>query len=103
MQRQLMIVAMLAVLALPLMVWADETVIPPEANWSPTPPARPTVDMSQLASLLVEKGMITPQEYGQLTHPQSSSPSPQGNGRDWSWGDIDAYERSPIDSGSQGD
>jgi hypothetical protein len=31
------------------------------------------------------------------------SPSPQGNGRDWSWGEIDAYERSPINSGTQGD
>lgn len=27
----------------------------------------------------------------------------QGNGRDWTWGEIDAYERSPINSGSQGD
>ncbi len=26
----------------------------------------------------------------------------QGNGRDWTWGEIDAYEHSPIDSGSQG-
>jgi hypothetical protein len=31
------------------------------------------------------------------------SPSPQGNGRDRSWGEIDAYQRSPIDSGTQGD
>ena len=31
------------------------------------------------------------------------SPSPQGNGRDWSWGEIDAYERSPINSGTQGE
>jgi hypothetical protein len=44
MKRKLMVLAMLAVLALPLMVRADETVIPPEANWTPTPPARPTVD-----------------------------------------------------------
>ena len=31
------------------------------------------------------------------------SPSPQGNGRDRSWGEIDAYQHSPIDSGTQGD
>jgi hypothetical protein len=27
----------------------------------------------------------------------------QGNGRNWTWGQIDAYEHSPIDSGTQGD
>jgi hypothetical protein len=26
----------------------------------------------------------------------------QGNGRNWTWGQVDAYERSPINSGSQG-
>jgi hypothetical protein len=31
------------------------------------------------------------------------SPSQQGNGRDWTWGKIDAYERSPINSSTQGD
>jgi hypothetical protein len=31
------------------------------------------------------------------------SPVPQGNGRDWTWGQIDRYEHSPIDSGTQGD
>jgi hypothetical protein len=103
MKRQLMVLAMAAVLALPLMVWADDTVIPPEANWTPTPPAGSTVDTSQLASLLVEKGMITPQEYTQLTHPQSSSSAPQGNSRVRTWADIDAYEHSPINSGTQGD
>jgi hypothetical protein len=29
--------------------------------------------------------------------------SQQGNGRDWAWNKIDAYERSPINSGTQGD
>jgi len=24
------------------------------------------------------------------------SPAPQGNGRNWTWGEIDAYQRSPI-------
>jgi hypothetical protein len=31
------------------------------------------------------------------------SPLPQGNGTDWTWGEIDAYQRSPIKSGNQGD
>jgi hypothetical protein len=30
-------------------------------------------------------------------------PTQQGNGRDWTWDKIDAYERSPINSGTQGD
>jgi hypothetical protein len=33
--------------------------------------------------------------------PQSSDL--QGNGTDWTWGEIDAYQRSPINSGTQGD
>jgi hypothetical protein len=31
------------------------------------------------------------------------SPLPQGNGRNWTWGQIDRYEHSPLDSGTQGD
>jgi hypothetical protein len=31
------------------------------------------------------------------------SPVPQGNGRNWTWGEIDAYEHSPINSGTQGE
>jgi hypothetical protein len=83
MKRALMVLAVLAVLAIPMTVRADETVIPPEANWTPTPPARSTVDVNQLASLLVEKGMITPQEYAQLTQQQLSAPSQQGHARVW--------------------
>jgi hypothetical protein len=30
-------------------------------------------------------------------------PAQQGNGRDWTWDKIDAYERSPINSHTQGD
>ena len=81
----------------------DFSTSPPEANWTPTPPAEQTVDTGQLASLLVEKGMITPREYAQLTRRQSSSLSPQGNGRNWTWGEVDAYQRSPINSGTQGE
>ena len=31
------------------------------------------------------------------------SPLQQGNGRNWTWDKIDAYERSPIKSSTQGD
>ena len=31
------------------------------------------------------------------------SPVQQRNGRDWTWDEIDTYERSPINSGTQGD
>jgi hypothetical protein len=31
------------------------------------------------------------------------SPLPQGNGGNWTWGQIDRYEHSPIESGTQGD
>jgi hypothetical protein len=103
MRRTLLMLMMFALLAMPVMATADDQTIPPEAHWTPTPPAEQTVDMVRLVSLLVEKGMITTQEYAQLTHPQSSSPSPQGNGRGWTWGEIDAYQRSPINSSTQGD
>jgi hypothetical protein len=74
MQRKVMILAMLAVFALPVTVQADETVIPPEADWTATPPARRTVDANQLAALFVEKGMITQQDYAQLTRAPLSRP-----------------------------
>jgi hypothetical protein len=31
------------------------------------------------------------------------SPSPQGNGRHWTWDQIDRYEHSPLNSGTQGE
>jgi hypothetical protein len=87
MQRLLMILAMLAVLAMPMMAGADDQGwMPPE--WTPTPPARQTIDANQLASLLVEKGMITRQDYAQLTQPQASSPSRPGGARVWTWNEI---------------
>jgi len=99
MKRTFTTLMMVAMLAMPVMAMAGDQNIPPEANWTPTPPAGQTVDMDRLASLLVEKGMITTQEYTQLTHPQPPSPSQQGNGRVWTWDEIDAYQRSPIRGG----
>jgi hypothetical protein len=100
MKRTLMIVAMLAALTLPMIASADDQGwMPPE--WTPTPAARPTVDLVQLVQLLEAKGVISNQEYAQLTQPQLAAPRPQGNSRAWTWDEIDAYQRSPIRS--QGD
>ena len=93
MKRLLVIFAALALLALPVIVGAQETVIPPEANWTPTPPAQQTVDPAQLIELLREKGVITDQDYAQLAQPRLSSPARQGQGRVWTWDEID---RNPV-------
>jgi hypothetical protein len=85
----------ITLLVLPLVASADETVIPPEMNWTPTPPARPTVDLVQLVQLLVSKGVISGQEYAQLTQPQLSAPSQAGQARVWTWHEI---YRNPVQS-----
>jgi hypothetical protein len=87
-------------LTIPMLASADDQGwMPPE--WTPTPPARPTVDLVRLVQLLEAKGVISDQEYAQLTRPQVSAPSARGNGRVWTWGEIDAYQRSPLSN--QGD
>lgn len=96
--RRTLILTMLmtcAALAMPVVATGDDQTIPPEALWTPTPPARSTVDVNQLVSLLVDKGMIAPQEYTRLTHPQVSTPSPHGRARAWTWAEID---RNPVRS-----
>ena len=99
MKRTLMIVAMLAALTIPMLAGADDQGwMPPE--WTPTPPARPTVDLVRLVQLLEAKGVISDQEYAQLTRPQVSAPSPRGHGRTWTWAEIDAYQRSPLSNQS---
>ena len=100
MKRKLMILAVLAALAVPMIAGADDQGwMPPE--WTPTPPAQQTVDLVRLVQLLEAKGVISDLEYARLTQPQWSPPLPQGNGRGWTWDEIDAYRRSPIRS--QGD
>jgi hypothetical protein len=89
MRRIALMVMMWAVLAMPGLAMADGQTIPPEANWTPTPPARSLVDVNRLAGLLVDKGMITPREYAQLTQPRGFSPSPHSRGRVWTWEEID--------------
>jgi hypothetical protein len=97
MRRTVMMVIMCAALATPLMTSADDQTIPPEAQWTPTPPARSTVAVHQLASVLVEKGMITPHEATHLTQPQASAPSPHRLSRAGTWDDTD---RDPVRSTS---
>ncbi len=102
MKRKLMILAVLAVLTMPLAVWADDegdTTIPPQMSWTPYPPASKTVDGVQLAELLREKGVITDQDYARLTLPQLSTPSPHGNGRVWTWDEIDNDPLRNMDGG----
>ena len=95
MKRTWIIVAMLAALTIPVIAGADDQGwMPPE--WTPTPPSRPTVDLVRLVQLLEAKGVISDQDYVQLTLPQVSAPAPQGHGRVWTWDEIDAYQRSPI-------
>ncbi len=88
MKRTLMIVAMLAALTIPMIAGADDQGwMPPE--WTPSPPVRPTVDLVRLVQLLEAKGVISDQEYAQLTQPLLAAPSPQGHGRVWSWHETD--------------
>jgi hypothetical protein len=69
MKRVITMMAVLAALALPMAAGADDNPIPPEANWTPTPPARSMVDAAQLTDLLVEKGVLTPGDQAHLSRP----------------------------------
>lgn len=65
MKRHLAIFAMLAALAVPGLVRAEKTTaMAVEPGW---------VDASELANLLVAKGLITPEEQKQLTHSMAAS------------------------------
>jgi len=37
-----------------------------------------------------------------VRQPSDQNETTQGYDRDWTWGEVDAYEHSPIDSGAQG-
>jgi hypothetical protein len=92
MKRYVLVLMVLMLLTVPLVARADDQGwIPPE--WTPTPPARPTVDLVQLVELLRAKGVISDQEYVQLTRPQSSSSARPGDARAWRWDEID---RDPV-------
>jgi hypothetical protein len=92
MKRYVLVLMTLMLLAVPMVVAADDQGwMPP--YWTSTPPARPTVDLVQLVQLLVAKGVISDQEYAQLMQPQSSSPSQPGPARSWT---RDQAYRHPI-------
>jgi hypothetical protein len=80
-----------AAVATSLAASADDQTIPPEAHWTPTPPARSTAEVNQLASVLVDTGMMNPEASTPLTHPRVSSPSPHSRVRAWTWDDIDHH------------
>jgi len=82
MKRHLVILAVLLLLALPIIVGAEEeTVIPPEMNWSAYPPARETVDSEvvQLMEFLVKKGVITLPDLSTLVQPETDMPAGEGH------------------------
>jgi hypothetical protein len=92
MKRYLLVLMALMLLTVPLVVGADDQGWLP-AEWNPTPPARSSVDLVQLVQLLVAKGVISDQEYAQLTQPQSSSPTQPPHARGWTWNEI---YRNPV-------
>jgi hypothetical protein len=89
MRRTVMLVMLCAALAMPMVARPGDQTIPPEAQWTPTPPTRSGVEVNQLASVLVDTGMISPHESTPLTAPQASSPSPHSRARVWTWDEID--------------
>jgi hypothetical protein len=94
MKRYVLVLMTLMLLTVPMVVGADDQGwMPPD--WTPTPPARPVVDVMQLMQLLVAKGVISDQEYAQLIQPQSSAPSPSAQARVGAWHEV---YRSPVRS-----
>ena len=92
MKRYVLVLMALMLLTVPLAAGADDQGwVPP--GWTPTPPARPAVDLVQLMQLLLSKGVISDQEYAQLTQPPSSSPAQPGQARAWTWNEI---YRNPV-------
>jgi hypothetical protein len=92
MRRTVMMVMRCAALAMPMVAIGDDQTIPPEAHWTPTAPVRSTAEVNQLASELVDTGMMSPEASTPWTYPQMSSPSPHSRARAWTWDDID-YNR----------
>ena len=94
MKRYAVVLMALMFLAVPLVVGAgDQGWMPSE--WTPTPPARPSADLVQLMQLLVAKGVISDQEYAQLTQTQSSAAAQQPRARAWTWNEV---YRNPVRS-----
>src|SRR5215813_2646867 len=69
--------AIVLLAAWPSGVGADETTIPPETHWTPTPPAPGSFDSRQLAEFLVARGMLSAQDMAEL---QQSTEQASGEG-----------------------
>jgi hypothetical protein len=87
MKRYVLVLMALMLLTVPLVVGADDQGWMP-AEWTATPPARPGVDLMQLIQLLVAKGVISDQEYAQLTRPQSTASAQVEQASVWTWNEI---------------
>jgi hypothetical protein len=82
MKRLPITVALMLLLALPLMAGADDQGwMPPE--WTATPPAQQTSKAGQQGSRLLNKGMITPRAYarGAFAQERPASAQPENAGR----------------------
>src|SRR5918912_1390322 len=75
-------------------VGAEETTIPPEAHWTPTPRVPGSFDSRQLAEFLLTKGMISPQDMASLE--QSTAQSRVRELKKWS--EKPPPSLHPIDS-----
>jgi hypothetical protein len=89
MRRTVMLVILCVALVTPMVASPGDQSIPPEAQWTPTPPARSTAEGNQLASVLVDAEMIARPESTQLTTAQA--PSPPSRGKTWTWAEIDHH------------
>jgi hypothetical protein len=87
MRPTVMLVMLCAALVAPMVASPGDQTIPPAAQWTSTPPARSTADGNQLASVLVDTGIIAQPESTQLTSPQV--PSPPNRARAWTWDEVD--------------
>src|ERR671932_397619 len=65
--------AIVLLAAWPSGLGAEETTIPPEAHWTPTPPAPGSFDSRQLAEFLLTKEMISTQEMVALERGEKAS------------------------------
>jgi hypothetical protein len=77
MKRYLVIIAALAFLGLPVVAGAEETSVPPELNWTATPPARKIVDTDRWTAVLaqlVPDGVITVEEQAHWLQPFVTAP-----------------------------
>ncbi len=75
MQRYIVVLLVLTLFSLPLVARADDQTIPPEANWSVTPPSQTKIDAGQLMEMLVRKGLLTPLDQNALTQSPVSAPA----------------------------